>query len=174
MLTQGYAATSLTGLAKAAGISVSHLYYYYSDKDAILEDLCEEVLSGLLAATISYSDNPPDERLHALVNQVFFSDVVTKSERVILLELNVLAIHRPKIRKQLSQLGHDVRVYVVDLFSKVPRQRGLSAEDAADIALAIWGGMFTNSFNEEHLNDGRARRLVRRTLFSLANIPEKS
>jgi len=39
MVAQGYADTSLSDLARTAGISVSHFLYYYPSKDAVLIDL---------------------------------------------------------------------------------------------------------------------------------------
>src|SRR5687768_14144321 len=36
---KGYAATSLGDVASAAGLSPSHVLYYYANKDAVLEDL---------------------------------------------------------------------------------------------------------------------------------------
>lgn len=38
IVEQGYARTSLTDVARAAGMSPSHLLYYFPGKDAILED----------------------------------------------------------------------------------------------------------------------------------------
>jgi hypothetical protein len=60
--------------------------------------------------------------------------------------------------------------YLTDLFEQVPRQPGVSAREAADIAAAIWMGLLTNSQYDSGLDDGRARRLFRRSLFDLANI----
>src|ERR1700681_3208520 len=71
MLTKGYAETRLTDLARAAGISVSHFLYYFESKEAVLEEVCEEVVEQTLAEVTSYRDDPPEERIHVLVDHVF-------------------------------------------------------------------------------------------------------
>lgn len=60
--------------------------------------------------------------------------------------------------------------YLTDLFDQVPRQPGLSAPDAAEIAAALWMGLVNNSEYDATLNDSRAERLFSRTVFSLAGI----
>src|ERR1700686_5890024 len=80
MLTKGYAETRLTDLARAAGISVSHFLYYFESKEAVLEEVCEEVVEQTLAEVTSYRDDPPEERIHVLVDHVFVRSVITRSE----------------------------------------------------------------------------------------------
>jgi AcrR family transcriptional regulator len=171
MRLKGYAETSLTELAKAAGMSVSHLLYYFPGKEEVLEELCDDVLGRLRTGITAHQNEPPEERIHVLVDQVFVRHGLEREEFGIALELVALSLHRPTIRKKLTQYNRSVIAYLQDLFSAVPRQAGLSAEDAAEIAGALWMGLFTNSNYDPMLDDGRARRLFRRTLFALANIP---
>jgi hypothetical protein len=64
--------------------------------------------------------------------------------------------------------------YLTDLFEKVPRQPGVSAAEAANIAAALWQGLFTNSLyaTDFQRDEGLGRQLYRRSLFGLANIPD--
>jgi len=174
MLLKGYAETSLTELAKAAGMSVSHLLYYFPGKEEVLEELCDDVLGRLRSGITAHKNEPPEERIHVLVDQVFVGHGLAREEFGIALELVALSLHRPTIRKKLTAYNRSVIAYLQDLFSTVPRQTGLSADDAAEIAGALWMGLFTNSNYDPMLDDGRARRLFRRTLFALANIPNAS
>jgi AcrR family transcriptional regulator len=170
MLTKGYAETRLTDLARAAGISVSHLLYYFESKEAVLEEVCEEVVDQTLTEVTSYRDDPPEERIHILVDHVFVRSVISRSELGVVLELVALSMHRSKIREKLDRYNREMMAYLTDLFQQVPRQPGVSAREAADIAAAIWMGLVTNSQYDSGLDDGRARRLFRRSLFDLANI----
>jgi AcrR family transcriptional regulator len=170
MLSKGYAETSLTDLAKSAGMSVSHLLYYFPSKEAALEELCAEVTNGLLSEIVAYKDEPVEERIHVLADHIFMRNVVARSELGIALELIALSLHRPKISKKLKAYSGTMISYLTDLFRIVPRQPGMSAEDTAEIAAAIWMGLFTNFQYDSQLDDGRARRLFRRSLFALANI----
>ena len=170
MVAKGYAETSLTDLSRDAGISVSHFLYYFPSKDAVLLELCSDVLDRTLAEVKLYRDEPPEEHIHVLVDHLFLRSVVSREELGIVQELIALSLHRPAIREKLSKYYREMLANLNDLFLKVPRQPGLSAADAANIAAALWQGLFTDSQYDPDLANGRARRLFRRTLFSLANI----
>jgi len=170
MLTKGYAETRLTDLAAAAGISVSHFLYYFESKEAALEEVCEEIVEQTLTQITSFRNEPPEERIHVLVDHVFVRNVVARSELGVILELVALSIHRPAIREKLNRYNREMMAYLTNLFEQVPRQPGVSAKEAAEVAAAIWMGLFTNSQYDSSLDDNRARRLFRRSLFDLANI----
>ena len=128
------------------------------------------MLDRTLAEVASYRDEPPEERIHVLVDHLFLRSVVARDEVGIVQEMIALSLHRPAIRAKLSKYYNAMLAHLNDLFLKVPRQPGLSAADAANIAAALWQGFFTDSQYDPNLANGRARRLFRRTLFSLANI----
>jgi len=170
MLTKGYAETSLTDLANSASMSVSHLLYYYPSKDAVLFDLTDQINARIWADVTASRDEPPEERVHVLVENVFVHGAVHKSELAILRELIALSTHRPELQAKLQAYNSKMMGYLEDLFSKVPRQPGLSALDAAEVAGAIWMGLVTNADYDQRLNTSRARRLFRRTLLLLAHL----
>jgi len=174
MLTKGFAETSLTDLANSANMSVSHLLYYYPSKDAVLFDLSEQINARIWADVTASGEEPPEERIHALVENVFVHGAVHKSELAILRELIALSTHRPELQAKLQAYNGKMMGYLEDLFSKVPRQPGLTALDAAEVAGAIWVGLVTNADYDERLNASRARRLFRRTLLLLANLDSAS
>jgi|SRR5271166_2917547 len=165
MIEKGYAQTSLADIAAAAGMSASHLLYYFPSKDAVLEELCEQVLGRLYQTVNASRAESPEERIHLLVSNVFMAN----PEFAITVELTALSIHRPVIREKLSKYSRDMREYLADLFAQLPRQPGLSPEDASEIAAGLWEGLFMNSHYEPELDEGRARSLFRRTLFALGN-----
>jgi AcrR family transcriptional regulator len=174
MLTKGYAETSLTDLANAADMSVSHLLYYYPSKDAVLLDLSDQVNARIWTDVTAFGDEPPEERIHVLVDNVFVRGAFEKSELGLVRELMALSTHRPELQAKLQAYSGKMMGYLEDLFSKVPRQPGLSALDAAEVAGATWIGLVTNSDYDERLNHSRARRLFRRTLLLLANLDPAS
>jgi len=170
MLTRGYAETSLTDLAKRAGMSVSHLLYYYPSKDAVLAELCEQFVKSAYADVAKDKDKAPAERIRILAGNLFVRGAIARSEFSMLRELNALSAHRLEIRKWLRSYGEWVVGYLTDLFEKVPRQPGLSAPDAAEIAAALWMGLVNNVEYDATLSDSRAERLFSRTVFSLAGL----
>jgi AcrR family transcriptional regulator len=170
MLTRGYAETRLTDLARAAGISVSHFLYYFESKEQVLEEVCDGIVEQTLTEIAAFRDEPPAERIHVLVDHVFIRSVVARSELGVVLELVALSMHRPAIREKLNRYNRGMMAYLTDLFEQVPRKPGVSPREAADVAAAIWMGLLTNSQYDSCLDDNRARRLFRRSLFDLANI----
>jgi len=172
MLARGYAETSLTDLANGANMTVSHLLYYYPSKDAVLFDLSDQINARIWTDVTASRDEPPEERIHVLVDNVFVHGAVHKSELAILRELIALSTHRPALQAKLRDYNSRMMGYLEDLFSKVPRQPGLTALDAAEIAGAIWIGLVTNADYDQRLNYSRARRLFRRSLLLLANLDQ--
>jgi AcrR family transcriptional regulator len=170
MIEKGYAETTLTDLASATDMTVSHLLYYYPSKEAALLDLSDELNARILADVTRHRDEPPEERIHVLVENLFIRGALTRPELGIVLELVGLATHRPELRARLSAFSAKMTAYLEDLFAATPRHPGLSAKDAAAITGALWMGLQNNIQFEDSLNDSIARRLFRKTLLSLANL----
>ncbi len=171
LMSKGYAETSLTDLAAAAQMSVSHLLYYYPSKQAILVELCDQVFNRIVDDVTALRNEAAEARLHGLVSNLFIRGAVIRSELGIMREISSLALHRPQLRERLETYERRMHDYLEDLFSKTPRQQGLSAADAAELAGALWAGFFNNVEFDARLSDSKARRLFRRSLFSLAGLP---
>jgi AcrR family transcriptional regulator len=174
MLAKGYAETNLTELAKAADMSVSHLLYYYSSKELVLNDLCDQVIDRVLEDVTAHRDEPPEERIHVLVDNVFLHGAIRKAELGIVRELIALSMHQPEINAKLNRYSDEMMRYLEDLFSKTPRQPGFSAAEAAEITGALWMGLVNNSGYDGRLDNARARRIFRKMLLFLANIESPS
>ena len=170
MLAKGYAETKLTHLARAARLSASHLLYYFPNKQLILEEVCDQITTRILQEITVHRDEPPEERIHVLVDNVFANGAPSRSELGVNLELISLSMHQPPIRKKLTHYNDEMMSYLTDLFEHVPRKPGMSAREAADLAAAIWMGLQINSQYDSGLDQSRARRLFRRSLLDLANI----
>lgn len=170
MIEKGYAETSLTDIANTAGLSVSHLLYYYRSKDLILDALCGQVLDKVLLDVTSAREEPPQRRIDVLAQNVFVHGAVGLSELGIFREITALSMHREEIRAQLSRYSEAMMGYLEDLFAKTPRQAGMSALDAAETAAALWSGFVSSAARYGEADSGRARRLFRRALLSLANL----
>ena len=170
MQTQGYAETKLTDLAKAAGLSVSHLLYYFPSKEAVLEELCTEIIDRHFKTITANINESPEERIHVMVDNIFVQSALPENERGLALELTALALHRPRLRKKLENNNRRMMAYLRDLYSKVPRQPGLEVDDAAELAAAVWMGLVSNALYDKNLDEPRARRLLRRSMLSIAGI----
>ena len=50
-------------------MSVSHLLYYFDSKEAVLEELCRKINARFLTDITAPSDDSPEQRIMALVDQ---------------------------------------------------------------------------------------------------------
>jgi AcrR family transcriptional regulator len=170
MIEKGYAETTLTDLANATDMSVSHLLYYYPSKEQALLDLSDELNARILADVTQHRGEPPEERIHVLVDNLFIRGALSRAELGIVLEIVALATHRPDLKARLQAFDIEMIAYLEDLFACCPGHAGLSAHDAAQIAGALWMGLQNNIQFDRRLSDATARRLFRQTLLSLANL----
>jgi hypothetical protein len=135
----------------------------------VLVEVCAEILDKTLNE-ITYCGEPPEERIHVLVDHLFLHTTISRGEFVIVQDLIALSVHRPAIRRKMTEYYDAILAYLNALFEKVPRRPGLAANDAANIATALWQGLFADSMFATDLDEPRARRIYRRVLCDLANI----
>ncbi|RYY80167.1 MAG: TetR/AcrR family transcriptional regulator [Moraxellaceae bacterium] len=69
-LREGYEATAMTRLAKAASIAANTIYWYFKDKDDVLIAVLDRELSVRLADYLKQSFSNMTERLLWVVNQL--------------------------------------------------------------------------------------------------------
>ncbi len=159
-------------------MSVSHFLYYFPSKEAVLEELCQGLLKNFLIYVDSHRSNSPVERIENLVRLIFSKQTFPRSEFGFMIEILALSRHYPRVSKLFDEYTAGMNDYLIDLFRQVPRTPGVSAEDAATIAAAIWGGLLYNALFDKSLKDERARALFRQMLYRLAGLdpdkPEKN
>jgi AcrR family transcriptional regulator len=66
----GYEATSMATLARAAGVAPNTIYWYFSDKDDVLIAVLDAVLADALADYEAVAGSPPGEQLFWVVEQL--------------------------------------------------------------------------------------------------------
>ena len=68
IIKKGYAKTTLADIAEGAGMSPSHLLYYFKGKEAILEDSFQNVALQILERLDSFRGHPPGEPIDLLTD----------------------------------------------------------------------------------------------------------
>src|SRR5437870_1956408 len=71
MLRKGFSHTSLTDLAKSAGMSLSHLLYYFSSKEQVLAALALTAMEHQWESMDVHLNDPSEDRLRALADYNF-------------------------------------------------------------------------------------------------------
>jgi TetR/AcrR family transcriptional regulator len=128
MLDEGYAAVTMRGVAKAAGLSSTLVNYYYSSADALLLDLYRHSSSQDLES-LNKALNAPDLLPALWAYQ-------TDSKRTVLsAEFLALANHRKEIRAEIARHAeHSRQLQARALADSVD---GMSAGGAAGSPLCI-------------------------------------
>jgi AcrR family transcriptional regulator len=166
---KGYAHTSLNDLAAAAGMSPSHVLYYFSGKEAVLELFFRVAGEAILADVQAYRADAPAAQIDALARYFFGGRFAGEVEQGVVLELFGQAVHRPALRRIKAELDRRLKAHLVELFRHA-RRRDVTAEDAAERAYALLAGFVTTSYFDERLPLARARALVRDGMRDLAGL----
>lgn len=164
---KGYAATSLADVAAAAGLSPSHLLYYYESKEAVLEDLFAVATRHLLDDLAALPWDDARAAFDALADYYFDGKAFSRTELATMLQFWGLSTHYPRIREIKAGFDDDLRARLAETFARTRRPPGLSAGDAAEVAYALLSGLLTVTYSSD-LDPARARSLFRRTLSRLS------
>ena len=168
MLAQGFAATTLADVARAARMTPSHLLYYFKGKEDILA-ACFRVVTAQITSGLAALDAEPLDHLLDKVAEYFFGGkLLHKSDLGITLEFFGLAVHDKGLHQTKVQFDRMVKGWLAHTFAQYPRAPGRSPVDAAEAAYATIVGLSTSAFFDERLGFARAHALLRESLHQLA------
>jgi AcrR family transcriptional regulator len=162
----GYHETSLTDIAAAAGMSPSHVLYYFDGKAAILAELFEDMGDQLRGAVLETEALGTQARIDALTELFFGTDGVTQDNLAVFLEIFGVAVRDERIRGIKCEWDAAVRTSFAALFAKA----GASDEgEASEQALASLIGLATCAYFSHDRQFMRAKQLFRQTLERLSS-----
>jgi AcrR family transcriptional regulator len=158
MLNKGFAGTSLTELAKGAGMSVSHFLYYFPDKETVLAELAKSITDQTLEFMGGLTPKPAQSQCRELVD--FFFETVPSSYRNLVLQTMGVATHDRELLARQRHQASRFRTYLRQIFRKSSGRVGIKIDDAAALAAAVWMGLYVNSYFDPALTMPRAARLM--------------
>jgi AcrR family transcriptional regulator len=172
IIDKGYSKTTLRDVAAAAGISASHLLYYFPGKDSILEHYFEDIALKIRGRIDSYRREDPMLQIDLLSDLFFAGKGITRSEIGFMLECFGVAVHDKALRKDKKRLDRFCKAYLVELFGQLPRGPEKAATHA-EIAYAILIGLRTAAYFDKKLKLARARELFHEEMRNLAGVRER-
>jgi len=167
IIKKGYAATSLADVARAAGMSSSHLLYYFPGKDAILAQYFAHITRRIIDRLESFRGEPPDRQIQLLATLFFSGAGVTKSEIGFMLECFGVAVHDKELQREKSELDRFCKTYLRELFEKFTDGPSKPAE-AAEIVYAMLVGLRTAAYFDERLGPQQALDIFRDQMMNMA------
>lgn len=168
IIDQGYAKTSLADVARAAGMSPSHLLYYFPGKDAILAQYFAHVTNRIINRLESFRTETSDRQIHLLATLFFAGRGITKAEVGFMLECFGVAVHDPELGRQKTDLDRYCKAYIRELFQNSPCGPAKAAE-SAEVAYALLVGLRTAAYFDERLGPQQALEIFRGEMLSIAH-----
>jgi len=169
IIKKGYSKTTLRDVANAADMSASHLLYYFSGKNAILDCYFENVAQRIMERLNGFRSESPDRQIDLLVDLFFAGKGITRSEIGFMLECFGVAVHDKQLHIGKAELDRFCKAYLRELFKQSPCG-ATAAGDSAEIAYAMLIGLRTAAFFDRKLGLPKARRLFHEEMLSLANL----
>ena len=168
IIEKGYAKTTLADVARTAEMTPSHLLYYFSGKDAILEDFFENVAQRIVERMEGFRTETAERRVDLLVDLFFAGKGITMSEIGFMLECFGVAVHDKQLHSEKTALDRFCKTYLEELFVESPCGAS-NARDSAEVAYAMLIGLRTAVYFDRRIGLPRARRLFRASILNLAN-----
>jgi len=167
IIEKGYAATSLADVAQRAGMSPSHLLYYFPGKGAILARYFAHMAGRIIERLDSLRGDTPRQQIDLLATLFFASKGITKSEIGFMLECFGVAVHDKELQREKVELDRFCKAYLRELFEKLPGGPANPAE-TAEVAYALLVGLRTAAYFDEHLSPQQALEIFRAQMLGLA------
>ena len=169
VIDKGYPKTTLRDVAAAAGMSASHLLYYFPGKDAILETYFGNVAQRIVERIESFRGESVELQIDQLSDLFFAGKGVTKSEIGFMLECFGVAVHDQQLHSEKRNWDRFCKSYLEELFTMSPCGAE-AAHDSAEVAYAMLIGLRTAAYFDERLGPQKALHLFRSEMLNLAKI----
>lgn len=171
---RGYANTTLKDIADRAGMSPSHVGYYFDNKAAILEYYAAAICHQNLAALPDPKEPNLETRIDALADFCLGSGQMNTALLGVIQELTGLAVHEERLHDIKAHHARAWREHLEIFFDDVPVRAGLSRADLARLAHAILVGLNTNTLFDPGVGREQAHEIFRQALFELTGVRKRA
>jgi AcrR family transcriptional regulator len=168
IIKKGYSKTTLRDVARTAGMTASHLLYYFSGKDAILKYYFNVVSQRIMKRIDSFRNDSPARQVDLLADLFFAGKGITNSETGFMLECFGVAVNDRHLHAEKSTLDRFCKDYLKELFLKKSCSL-IEASDHAEVAYALLIGLRTAAYFDDYLELLQARRLFHASVLDLAD-----
>jgi AcrR family transcriptional regulator len=174
VIDKGYARTTLAEVARTAGMSPSHLQYYFRGKDAILDQYFRDIADRIVERIERFRGEPPRRQLDRLAELFFAGRTLTRSEIGLMHECFGIAVHDERLRATKSEFDRYCKAYLEELFEQLPLRGFATAKDAAEVVFAQLFGLRTAVYFDDDLDLPRALAIFKASIGHLTGAGEQS
>ena len=163
ILRKGYVKTTLADIAQQAGMSASHLLYYFKGKEAILEQYFANVSVIFLDNIVSITSSPADCQLPRLADFWFKSEASTKQEIGFMLECFGAAVNDPTLLETKAKFDQRFKTQLAGIIAATAGMDGDQSDDQigqlAEITYALMIGLRSSAYFSDELDLDAAHQL---------------
>ncbi|MBT5797098.1 MAG: TetR/AcrR family transcriptional regulator [Porticoccaceae bacterium] len=170
IIAKGYAKTTLAEIAIEAELYPSHVLYYFSGKEAILEFYFAQVSSLFRRRLNSFKDEAPSEKIRSLTDFFFADNAASHSEIGFMLECFGVAVNDEIMKGEKAALDVFCKTYLADMFKDTPCNFITGARASAEIAYAILIGLRTAVYFDDSLDIKEARGLYLDAMIQISGL----
>ena len=167
ILSKGYVKTTLADIAEGAGMSASHLLYYFKGKEAILEQYFENVSVRFLERIDGFRKLDAGDQIRALADFWFKGEASTRQEIGFMLECFGAAVNDEVLRVTKADFDTRCKAYLVNIFEKAPAAFLDNPKDAAELSYALMIGLRSAVYFDDDIDLQDAHRLFINSMRSM-------
>jgi AcrR family transcriptional regulator len=170
MRRQGYAATSLTDIAAEAGLSPSHLRYFFASKDDILEFYFRGFCDRITADILRIQRTTPEEWLERFTRFVIGTHKVNRGSMGAMVEIFGVASHHRALEDAKIRYDNFIRRVYLDFFLWAGTARGIDPHDAAYMGWSLQVGIKLNALFQPDFSNEKASAIFMAEMRRLAGM----
>jgi AcrR family transcriptional regulator len=170
IISKGYVKTTLADIAKDAGMTASHLLYYFHGKEDILEQYFANVSVRFLERIESFSQLPLRERIGAIADFWFRGEASTRQEIGFMLECFGAAVNDDVLKVTKADFDSRCKAHLTSLFLAAPAPLLEVSRDSAEIAYSTMIGLRSAVYFDDDISLERAHGLFVQMMHRLCGL----
>ena len=156
--------TTLADIAESAGMTASHLLYYFNGKEAILEQYFANVAVRFLERIESFAPHPAERQVQLLADFWFKGETSTRLEIGFMLECFGNAVNDDILRVTKADFDSRCKAHLANIFASAPQPLLDNANDSAEIAYSMMIGLRSAVYFDDDMSLERAHALFTQTV----------
>ncbi|MEM9621206.1 MAG: TetR/AcrR family transcriptional regulator [Pseudomonadota bacterium] len=170
IVEKGYAYTKLNDIAAKSELVPSHVRYYFTSKEEMLEYRFEEMCRDVAYRLAGFDRSSPSAWFRDFGYFMFNDNPQWKPTILVLMEVNVAVAHSDAMRRMKAESDRRVLKEFEEQLGSTQLAAGLDPAAAAQLTFAMMNGLLTNEAFESGPSVLEARQLFYAFVESMAGI----
>lgn len=158
IIARGYSNTTLGDIASQAGMSPSHLLYYFPGKERILEDYFANVAEWFLQRIEDIARQPREDQVELWARLWFGHSEAAHEDIGFMLECFGAAVHDGAMRQTKARFDTACKAHLEALFCAERLRAPMNTREAAEISYALLIGLRSSVYFDAAMSAAIASR----------------